>query len=44
MIDMVLVPAYALGFYDIAKAAFVDGEPFGDYTKSAFNQFLRLDL
>jgi len=32
----------ALALY--RRRGFVDGAPFGDYTKSAFNQFLHLDL
>jgi len=37
-------PAFepALALY--RRRGFVDGDPFGDYTKSAFNQFLHLDL
>ncbi len=32
----------ALALY--RKHGFVNGEAFGDYTKSAFNQFLHLDM
>src|SRR5262245_30830990 len=37
-------PAFepALALY--RRRGFVDGEPFGDYAKNAFNQFLHLDL
>jgi putative acetyltransferase len=37
-------PAFApaLAFY--RRRGFVDGEAFGDYRKSAFNQFLHLAL
>jgi GrpB-like predicted nucleotidyltransferase (UPF0157 family)/GNAT superfamily N-acetyltransferase len=37
-------PAFEPGLTLYRKYGFIDGEPFGGYEKSAFNQFLHLDL
>ena len=37
-------PAFEAALTLYRKRGFVDGEAFGDYTESAFNQFLHLDL
>jgi putative acetyltransferase len=37
-------PAFAPALALYRRRGFVDGEPFGDYERSAFNQFLHLSL
>ena len=37
-------PAFEPALILYRRYGFVDGEPFGDYEKSSFNQFLHLDL
>ena len=37
-------PAFEAALALYRKRGFVDGEAFADYTESAFNQFLHLDL